>query len=50
MSTSLLSLMLAAQGGLARYEAWRGRRFIGLLLGILLILGIIYMVKRIMSK
>jgi hypothetical protein len=51
MSTSLLSLMFAAQGGLARYEeAIRGRRFIFLLLSILLVLGIIYMVKRIMSK
>lgn len=50
MSTTLLSLLLAAQVGAARLEYWRGRRFIGLLLGILLILGIIYMVKRIMSK
>jgi len=50
MSTSLLSLMFAAQVGAARLEAWRGRRFVFVLLSVLLILGIIYMVKRIMSK
>jgi hypothetical protein len=42
--------MFAAQAGAARLEAWRGRRFIFVLLTVLLILGIIYMVKRIMSK
>jgi hypothetical protein len=50
MSTSLLSLMLASQAGAARLEAWRGRRFIFVLLSILLILAIVYMVKRVMSK
>ena len=49
MSTTLLSLMFAAQGGFVG-EAVRGRRFIFLLLSILLILGIIYMFKRINSK
>ena len=50
MSTSLLSLMFAAQVGAARLEAWRGRRFIFVPLAILLILAIIYMFKRISSK
>ena len=48
ISTSLFSLVLA-QGGFYG-EAIRGRRFIFLLLSVLLILGIVYMVKRIMSK
>jgi hypothetical protein len=46
----MLSLMLAAQGAAARYEAWRGRRFLGMLLAVLMILGIIYLAKRIISK
>lgn len=50
MSTAMLSLMLAAQGAAARYEAWRGRRFLGMLLAVLMILGIIYLAKRIISK
>jgi hypothetical protein len=50
MSTSLLSLMLSAQGAAARYEAWRGRRFVGFLLAVFLIVGIVYMVKRMFSK
>jgi hypothetical protein len=47
---TLLSLMFAAQGEVARYQAWQGRRLFGLLLTILVVLGIIYLAKRIMSK
>jgi flagellar biogenesis protein FliO len=42
--------MFAAQGGAARYEAWQGRRLLGLLLIVLVVMAIIYLAKRIMSK
>jgi hypothetical protein len=41
--------MLIAQLG-ARYRAWQGMRFLGFLTFIVLVLAIIYLVKRIMAK
>lgn len=49
-SSALLPLaILIAQLG-ARYRAWQGMRVIGLLLVIILVLVIIYLVKRIVAK
>ena len=46
---SMLPLALIAQtAGQIRF--WQGRRLLGFLLFIVLVLGIIYLVKRIMSK
>ncbi|HEY6360293.1 MAG TPA: hypothetical protein VIX63_04275 [Vicinamibacterales bacterium] len=41
--------VLIAQLG-ARYRAWQGMRLLGFLLFIVLVLTIIYLVKRIMAK
>jgi hypothetical protein len=41
--------MLIAQLG-ARYRAWQGMRLIGFLMFIVLVLAIIYLVKRIVAK
>ena len=48
-ATVLPLAMLIAQLG-ARYRAWQGMRLIGLLLVIILVLVIIYLVKRIVTK
>lgn len=46
---SMLPIALMMQtAGQIRY--WQGRRFLGLLVAIVLVLGIIYLVKRIMTK
>lgn len=48
-ATMLPLAMLIAQAE-ARFRAWQGMRLIGLLTVILLVLAIIYLVKRIMAK
>ncbi|HEY6359521.1 MAG TPA: hypothetical protein VIX63_00385 [Vicinamibacterales bacterium] len=50
MTMAMLPLaMLVAQLG-ARYRAWQGMRLLGFLTLIVLVLAIIYLVKRIMAK
>ena len=49
LTTMLPLAMLIAQMG-ARVRAWQGMRFLGFLMLIVLVLAIIYLVKRIMAK
>jgi hypothetical protein len=49
LATMLPLGMLIAQAG-ARYRAYQGMRLLGLLMFIVLVLAIIYLVKKIMAK
>jgi hypothetical protein len=47
---ALLSLAMLIAQVEARYRAWQGMRLIGFLLVIILVLAIVYLIKRIVSK